>query len=390
MPDDPDRVASENALAAVALVELYEHHEVVDYLCAALPPERDVALFVSPYVADRLSPRARARAAAATVLDVRDRDRDAVIRERRAELERFGTCVLVTLGLDLGLADAFCTLRTARVLVVHDARFHFAAHAEFAWTIAATLRRLRYRWRGSWRERLQTHRPWDGFVVGSARMRAFVLAQGARAPVLDVAYALAAGPGLAPPTSGHLRVGIPGTIDFRNRAYGEIEAAVATGIGRPVEWVFPGRTARPGAERWLSALSRAVDRDDSQRLSYLADQGDYHDALRGCDVLVLPLRERMLYAGQYEWGGVTKIAGSENDQITVGRPAFVRRGYTGRDGLRARQRYYDDAASLRRQLAAFAPDDFPPPPTADAGPGATVRWRAFLTALAGRPVTFRS
>ena len=365
----------------IALVELYGHHEVLEALVRTLSGEFDLELYVSAYVRARLPAAVLAKADHCDVCPP-EAALPSYLRRHHERLSGCGLCVLVTLELTRGLAEEFTSLPTATALCVHDARFHFAAEVTPVPTPAAWLRRLKYRLRGTWAERLQHDRGWSGYVVRNEAMGEFLGECGIEAPLLtfgDYAPADVRAPATPPQPGGPLRLGVPGGINFATRDYRELEAAIVA-EGRACTWVFPGRAKGRRERRWLARLARRAAAAGRHEVDYRDGAPGYLETLSACDALVLPLRERIVFAAQYERGGVTKVSGAENDQRAVGRPAFVRAGYRGTEGLAHAQASYASTAELLSLI-----EGFPARPTGVPEPTDWValgkRWREFYAEL---------
>ena len=176
-----------------------------------------------------------------------------------------------------------------------------------------------------------------------------------------------------------LRIGVPGSFDPAVREYGDLRAAVRR-LGRSAIWVLPGRARGAGGSAELERLLSAIDAHPTQ--TYERDRWltHYDEALSSCDVLVLPLRGVMRYATQFETGGITKVAGAENDQVKAALPALVCAEYAGREELRPCQRAYRGAEQLAELLTSFTPATDCPPVRLEELRG---RWGAWLRRLLG-------
>lgn len=113
----------------------------------------------------------------------------------------------------------------------------------------------------------------------------------------------------------------------------------------------------------------------------------YDGALRDCTAIIIPHRGRVPYAGYAEYGGRTKISGSENDQIRAGKPALVDARYRGMECLAACQHAYRSG----RELAGLLTDLMPPSPLSACSlppeiqlDGHRAQWTTFLNQVTRR------
>lgn len=373
----------------IAVLELYEHLEVVAYLVRVLEAcGGEVDVFAAgegsvtatlPRVVEPVNLR-WGRAAAVRALLPRLADYDLVIN--------------VTTMVEVAPFFALAPLPTPKVTLVHNARW--LLDERLTWQPprpSALLRRVKWTLGGELSARRSVAAAFDGLVFPSADV-AERFATTFDGPAVGVPWAVwssHAAPAVDPAERVRRReIVVPGTVLPRQRDYRLLARAVAALPGEigPVVVHVLGKASGGAANAALQEVSRHL-RPGDQLVSY-ADPvpgGDYAAAWRRAAAIVSLTGDQLPFATTYEGGGVSKVTGVENDQIRFARSLILPSAYRGQTVLHGWQRTFRDAAGLTELLAAeltnAAPPAAPPPPSLGLGAHATV-WGSFLAAVIAR------
>ena len=363
----------------IAIVELYEHWEVVDFLRRVLHAHA-LEFYLSAEVA-----------AHAGLVDVdptevlgRGADRTAVTRAVVNRQDRFDVVVVCTRNVDHRPWEPFDDLRIPVVLLLHDAAFAFDDGGEQLGDVFSRLRRWRWWLAGSWSRRLlRDQSRWAGFVTSAPGGAAFIKTMAETRPCLVSPYAFAPALPLAAPNERAddrqpLHIVLPGSVDPNHRNYDPVLAALSSWRGRRLHVTLPGQLRNPGAPRITAAFEALATERLTIATRNVRESLDYAAALAKADILLAPIRPHVYYATQRERVGVTKGLGALDDQIRFAKPALVPEGIPTWPELEAVTQRYADASALASRLQGFVPPTDGKPFRAYGLTQLADRWSGFL------------
>ena len=361
----------------IAIIELYEHWEVVQYLSRALC-NHELEFWLTEGVAEH--------PALATLDDVhrfavQEREQAALHLARRAGA--FDAIIVCTRIADHRPWKALALTVVPQVLLLHDAAFSFSASPQLLQDWRSRLRRARWRLNGDWVSRRLAHQSqWRGFVTSAPGGEDYLRSTGESRPCLVTPYAIApmAGAQMRPllPDDTELRLALPGSIDDGHRDYATIIRALTDWRGRRLQVSLPGVMRGGGAKEVLRGFAGlASDRLTVQSIQKCPNL-DYPSALIDAHALLMPVRRTVYYATQLEHVGVTKGLGALDDQFRYRKPAIVPEGIVTWPELSAATQRYSSAFELRRLLDQYEiglPSEVFAPFTAEV---LGAKWTAFL------------
>ena len=335
---------------SIAIVELYEHVEVINFLLRALPTSIQIeALLISRTISkENLLESDRIKR---IISQADQEDRVSFLRKNTVFVEKVDMVIVTTQNTNHLLLDIYKQLTTRRVLVVHDSNFHFLRQSILSYKIKDILRRVRWKFNGSWSRRLQQHEGWDGFIVARSSMAEVLRTAGVQIPILAQPFGIWPNSQINQNFCGKLIVVIPGAIDREHRDYSIVIDALKL-VSRNVQIILPGRLRRSTDQRVLEDFYFMAKTKCNVEVIFGGDS-DYYNSMEKAHALILPFRVNTIYATQFEKNGVTKSMGSEHDQISFGKYALVSSNYNGHEALSELQYRYRNAEELASLIESF-------------------------------------
>ena len=368
----------------VAIVELYEHWEIVHFLRSALRAHT-LSYYLSAEVASHPMLDGLGGVHVLPAGGGRDTATHAVV----ADQTNLDVVIVCTRNVDHRPWRPLSALRIPAVLLLHDAAYGFAPAPSRLNDIGSRLRRWRWRLAGSWSRRLLLGGgPWSAFATSAPGGGAYLSASGEVRPCLVAPYACVDAEGRPRSDAGArdtdvLRIAVPGSVDANHRAYAPVLSALADWRARRLELSLPGALRGRDAANTAAAFEALGNDYLSVTTRRTSPELDYATVLAKADLLLAPVRPDVYYATLREHVGVTKGLGSLDDQIRYGKPAIVPEGIPTWPQLAPATRRYADGEALRALLEDYVLSSdrscfeaFSPSRVAD-------RWGRFLREVTG-------
>ena len=364
----------------IAVLELYEHWELIGYLREALA-WADCDYYLSEVVAAR--PEA---AGLRSVRVVGTRQRREAVAEAVSPSRGADIVLVCTRNVEQAPWYALAQVTAPVVLVLHDARFSFSRAPILAPGLLNRLRRVRWRLAGDWSARtLNPGHPFVAFVTSAPGGQAYLRSEGVTEDVLAVPFAYWPTP-TTPAADHDLRsVVVPGSIDPEHRDYEAVATLCREYYGPALSLKLPGRPRSSSAVRTLEWLRRIAADNPHVDLRTAGDAPDaYAETLRRAWVLLIPAHTYAFYATQREEVGRTKGLGAFDDQVRYGKCAIVPAGIPTWRALAHATVTYSTHAGLLTALGQAIEAPTPRPPETLTLSAVRAKWRAFLTEVAAR------
>ena len=348
----------------IAIVERYGHRSDVEYLVEVLGKDHELRVYGNPIVGHRISD------------DLFAGGPDAV------DPHGFDVVIVVTLTVDPRPWLQLAKSRVPLIALIHNANWHFASKLERVDIgIAMLLRQWGWRMRSFTAERRGVLDHFAGLVFPSVDIAADHHDR-VRVPCLGLPWALPHSDQQSSSAPGLAHYIIAGRVDERFRDYGPVvEALHLLGSSSIMRLELLGAPSHPRDKGVLSSFAERLP-ESVELITHdrYVSPDEYDAALRGCTAIINPHRGRVPYAGYAEYGGRTKISGSENDQIRSRRPALTDARYRGMSCLASCQRSYRNGQELAAEIVALgaAPADCEMPVEVEID-WQRMQWSAFLT-----------
>jgi hypothetical protein len=347
---------------SIALVEAYDHSEVLFALCQILDmPHIKLDIIAPVGMQKEWLANYRFQAAQANWHNV------ATKREIQRHLSRLNSCDLVCLITVGSPWKIWSRLHyPAPVLaIIHNSHHFFnpdqtsfSKSTSLSIQVLERLQWLKRKWRQEayWQKKFRELPMIWGFPEQS--IRSFVRSKGwishdEQAVVVPFAFFTKKYPILNHQSQKEIKVVIPGTIKSNGRHYALVERSLRLVRGllhQKVRLVLLGG-ARSNEEkkivhRWQEMVSGRLL---IQTFDHFIPLKVYDNSLLSADFLILPLKGHSRFGLSHEQMGKTTISGAINDVIRMGTPALVSAAYPLPDSLQPLTASYKD----EHQLAAL-------------------------------------
>lgn len=326
----------------IAIVERYSHWMDLEYALHVLRHRHAVLVYAEPNNLNKVPEDNRG----GTVHEVYD-----------AKVDLF---VVITVMVDPRPWTKLACLNKPMICFVHNANWHFGSTiARSGLGLSMWARQLRWHFAGYTQARRKVMQLFSGYVFPSARI-AEEHRSGSQRPSIGLPWALPTPLNRGGRPEDPKRYVITGGIDSQYRDYQTVLHGIKQlGDDVPRELEFLGRPNTAAGSKVIADFKRMANDDrtsaDSSSLSivsydrYIPDDL-YLERLTSCFAIINPYRAVVPFAGYREYGGRTKISGSETDQIRANKPALVAAGYRGMDCLSGVQFAYSTAEQFAERI----------------------------------------
>lgn len=370
----------------IAIVEMYEHHESVSYLCKVLAPLAQIELYITPALEiDDFTDRP------VHILNVRN-GLSKALQDLITRTRDFDLIVNTTTMVDHRIWRCLDGSTVPWVTLVHNGNWMLSPRLNWAQlTITHGLRRLKWLASGALQCRHEVAGRFSGLIFPS-RSIAKTFQGKIGVPALGIAWAIwgdGAGAeggdeGVVPPT-----IIVPGSVLPTQRDYAVLGRALALipADTAPLRVVILGEVRGRKAARAMSALRKRMrPLDLLQTFDRLVPDGAYADAWCTASCVISLSGGDMPFATAVEGGGVSKVTGVELDQIRFARHMLLPASYTGMPELVDWQTTFDTPDKLRdliMEALTTTSESRTPSPAGFALEDHIAAWRRFLCDVMG-------
>lgn len=317
----------------IALIEPYDHGEVLYALCELLLDQQNVALFIfSQQYIQGHAPESISGAARITWFAFKPEERVAFFQEHRSHLNDCGLILWITAAPPCGWMLEL-NLRPPLALILHNLNNWFAVLENLRIATDTPVAFLKdiarlFRWRLFHRHQQRLLLQQVAAVgFGGRRILAEAKAKGhlpASGNALWIPFAYQKHrPATEPPVSGAVKIVIPGAVTDNGRDYHAVARALALALPRfrqPVHLVLLGKA---GAAKGLPELRQL----ESERFGLTTfpewvAQKTYAAHLLDADFLILPFKVWHKVGFVREYWGKSGFSGAVSDMVYYGLPAL--------------------------------------------------------------------
>lgn len=308
----------------IAIVEFYEHSEVLSYLSGVLAGAVELTVFSS------LKIYKDAGLQKEVFVEIDCTKISKTLKSLLPVLEKFDGIIVLTTMVDHRPWLLLEQLQIPKAVFVHNANWMFGDSLSYLpITLSRLLKRLKWSFQGSMRHRLNVAEQFDAFIFPSSEIAAGFRDK-TKGHVFGINWAVSSlfsKLGSDESKGELISLVVPGTVDFQARAYEVLAKALALCTQEELacfELVLLGTASSKEAQNLVKSLNKfSIHLFSTTRF---VPVNEYEQRLSSADVILNLQREKVGFATTIEIPGLTKMSGVVHDAIRHAKRMWVFKG----------------------------------------------------------------